>query len=138
MLFDDVDRKNAIKQAARGYYFYEWLSAVAIYEATGYQSLIGKYAARSHEAKWRKFVDIAPRSVIALLTEDRRHGKTQGPDLFVYRPDKSDWFFVEAKGPTDRLRPPQAKLFGELERASGRAIRLARFHWLRTGRDKGS
>ena len=32
MLFDDVDKRLAIKQAARGYYFYEWLSAVTIYE----------------------------------------------------------------------------------------------------------
>ena len=59
--------------------------------------------------------------------KDRGYGGTQGPDLFVYKPDATDWFFVEVKGLTDRMRAPQKKLFEELGRVSGRAVRVAKF-----------
>ena len=87
MLFDDDDRRNAIKQAARGLYFYEWLTAMAIYENSGYLSLITKYAFPSHKRKWRIFSEIAPQRVLTLLSrdKDRGYGGTQGPDLFVYK-----------------------------------------------------
>ena len=95
MLFDDVDKRNAIKQAARGLYFYEWLTAMAVYENSGHLSLITKYAFRSHKRKWRIFNEIAPQRVLTLLSrdKDRAYGGTQGPDLFVYKPDATDWFF---------------------------------------------
>ena len=129
MLFDDDDKRNAIKQAARGLYFYEWLTAMAIYENSGYLSLITKYAFPSHKRKWRIFNEIAPQPVLTLLSrdKDRGYGGTQGPDLFVYKPDATDWFFVEVKGLTDRMRPPQKKLFEELERVSDRAVLVAKF-----------
>jgi hypothetical protein len=129
MLFDDDDKRNAIKQAARGLYFYEWLTAMAIYENSGYLSLVTKYAFPSHKKKWRIFNEIAPQPVLKLLSrdKDRGYGGTQGPDLFVYKPDATDWFFVEVKGLTDRMRPPQKKLFEELELVSGRDVLVAKF-----------
>ena len=131
MLFDDVDQRNAVQQATRGYYFYEWISAATIYETTGYLSLVGKYASESHPAKRDQFNKTAPAEIVALMTEHERFGKTLGPDLFVYQPGKPDWFFVEAKGPTDKLRRSQAKLFEELENVSERQIKVARFCRLR-------
>lgn len=134
MLFDEVDKQNATKQAARGYYFYEWLSAIAIYETTGYRSLVTKYAARSHVAKWRRFTKMVPQDVLELVSPGRSDGSSkfrgQGPDLFVYRPGKADWFFVEAKGPTDKLRESQIKLFTALEDASNTTVKLANVFWL--------
>jgi hypothetical protein len=91
--------------------------------------LITKYAFPSHKRKWRIFNEIAPQPVLTLLSrdKDRGYGGTQGPDLFVYKPDATDWFFVEVKGLTDRMRPSQEKLFKKLGRESDRPVRVAKF-----------
>lgn len=53
-------------------------------------------------------------------------GEPQCPDLLVYAPDRSDWFFVEVKGPRDRLRPKQRDYFDELTSVTGRPWFVAR------------
>ena len=77
---------------------------------------------------------MVPQDVLELVSrnEGDRSDKFrgQGPDLFVYKPGKADWFFVEVKGPTDRIRDSQAELFKALEDASGRTVKLANFFWL--------
>ena len=137
MLFDEQDRTKAIKQAARGYYFFEWTTAVHIYEKLGLRSLFGQYASLSHVGKQKIFERIAPTDVVDTLRERTKFGRTLGPDLFVYKDDGSDWFFVEAKSPRDTLREPQRRLFARLEQASGRHIRVVRFQ-RRVSSDAGS
>jgi hypothetical protein len=52
---------------------------------------------------------------------------TQCPDLLVYTPDRSEWFFCEVKGPQDKLRGKQIDFFQELERVSGKRIKVVNF-----------
>ena len=49
--------------------------------------------------------------------------ESQCPDLALYLPDFSDWFFCEVKGPTDRLSPAQKRYFSRLEDVSGKPVR---------------
>ena len=70
-------------------------------------------------------------AVQELLDARKEWGGTQGPDLLMYAPDFSDWFFCEAKGPRDTLSERQRDLFAALAQASGRAVRLVEFRRLR-------
>jgi hypothetical protein len=47
------------------------------------------------------------------------------PDLLVYKPDLSDFYFCEVKGPRDRVRSVQAGFFRKLEERLGRPVHLA-------------
>lgn len=51
-------------------------------------------------------------------------GETQPPDLFVYKPDKSEWFFYEVKSPRDGFKPKQLAYFKELECGTGHPLRV--------------
>ena len=83
MLFDELDRAKAIKQAARGYYFFEWTTAVLVYKELGLKSLFGQYASKKHQEKLAIFRRIAPPRVVELLCERKQQfGRTLGPDLF--------------------------------------------------------
>ena len=101
---------------------------------TGYRSLVTKYASRSHEAKWRQFNKMVPQDVLELVSRNAgkrsREFQGQGPDLFVYKPGTADWYFVEVKGPTDKIRPSQAKLFKALEKTSERPVKIVKYFWL--------
>jgi hypothetical protein len=106
-LFDKDDIKLARSQAPKfHYHFYEWLGAVLLYEATGYYSLIA-----GKDKFNRIMVDSAGT-----------------PDLLVYSPDKKDWFFCEAKGPRDKLRPNQIAKFRELSKLTGKDVCLIKFY----------
>jgi hypothetical protein len=126
MLFDERDLMLATNQPKN--HFFEWLAAVVVYETTGWLSLVEKYQFRGeHPAKYAIFAALVPEGVRHLLAESRYFGDRQGPDLFVYAPDKADWFFCEVKGGADKLRESQATLFATLQRLSGRPVRLITF-----------
>ena len=55
----------------------------------------------------------------------------QGPDLLAYAPDHSNWFFIEVKGPSDRLRPVQRDYFAAVAEVTGRPVYQVRFRALR-------
>jgi hypothetical protein len=46
-------------------------------------------------------------------------GRRQAPDLLVYAPDLSEFYFCEVKGPKDRLRPVQIEYFRAMAKAAG-------------------
>lgn len=54
----------------------------------------------------------------------------QGPDLLMYSPDESNFFFCEVKGPNDRLRPKQEKYFAAIAEAVAQQIELLCFREL--------
>ena len=58
----------------------------------------------------------------------------QCPDLLVYHPDLSDWFFCEVKGPRDSLRPEQIELFREMEHTTGKDVYVVNFGELKNHR----
>jgi hypothetical protein len=125
MLFEGQDRVLAEHQPKN--HFFEWLGAIRIYEETGWLSLLEKYQFRQHARKHELFTSLVPHNVSHLLTDSHFFGARQGPDLFVYAPDRTDWFFCEVKGGPDRLRETQSTLFATLERITGRPVRLIRF-----------
>jgi hypothetical protein len=124
-LFDEQDVKLAQNQ--RDAHFYEWLAAILLFEATGYCSLVEKYDSRSHIKKIEVFARLVPSTVREYICEEINGG---APDLFVYDPMGSDWFFCEVKGPTDTVRPGQAACWHRLSELSGREVRLLRFEYI--------
>jgi len=105
MLFDGDDQNVLTTAHQRKYHFLEWLSAILIFESTGYLCLVEKYTAKSHPAKRKKLQSVLPEKLFEWLC---LNGSGQ-PDLFAYQPATGDWFFCEVKGKTDRIRENQRK-----------------------------
>lgn len=121
-LFDVDDVRIATNQ--RNGHFVEWLAAVLLFESTGYHSLVEKYGCKSHPRKLEPYRSRVPVDVREYLDEEIDGG---APDLFVFDPAGTDWFFCEVKGPTDRVRAIQTSCWKTLERMSGRDVRLLQF-----------
>jgi hypothetical protein len=118
-LFDGLDVHFARTQPTA--HFFEWLTAILLYEATGYLSL-QEYILRTHPRKRAIFESRVSKKIFRDVDYD------QGglPDLFVYSPRFRDWFFCEVKGGPDGIRPNQIKRFGELEKLTGKKPVLVR------------
>jgi len=102
-LFDTEDLKLLNTPHQRTYHFFEWLSAILLYEATGYRSLVEGYTAKTHPDKRRQLERVVGPEIFQEL-DKRQSGQ---PDLFVYRMETKSWFFCEVKGPGDRMRKNQ-------------------------------
>jgi hypothetical protein len=129
-LFDSLDIEIARHQAPRekgGQHFFEWLAAILIYESTGHLSLVESYQAKRHKRKQELLRKILPDPVHSLVTNGDGVSHAQAPDLLVYSPDCTSYFFCEAKGPRDRLRSVQSEYFETLALAAKRPILIARF-----------
>jgi hypothetical protein len=122
-IFDSDDIRLARSQGVLGYKFYEWLSAVTIFNTTGYLSLIEKYDMPSHFRKYNKFKEIIDGVVFDYIVSKKEKG-TQPPDLFCFDEISKDWFFVEVKGKNDRLSQEQTSYFANIEKLSKREIRV--------------
>jgi hypothetical protein len=113
-LFDEEDRRLCESQC--DYHFFECLAAILIYEATGYLSLVEKYETKKHTRKIQTFRRIVSPEIFSLMEKDSRGA----PDLFVYAPDESDWYFCEVKGGPDTLKENQLRMFKRLYDLCGR------------------
>ena len=102
-LFDAEDLKLLTTPHQRMYHFFEWLSAIVLYEATGYRSLVEGYTAKTHPGKRERLEWMVGPEMFRWLDA---HQSGQ-PDLFVYRMETKSWFFCEVKGPGDRMRENQ-------------------------------
>ena len=127
MLFDADDQQLALGQASMGYHFYEWLAAILLHETSGFHALVGKYQFSKHSRKQEIARTILPEEVQAILHDTATHGRTQGPDLLMFAPDYSAFFFCEVKGPHDTVKPAQRRLFEALAGATGRDIGVLKF-----------
>jgi hypothetical protein len=130
-LFDEDDLRLAKTQAGGGYHFYEWLAAILLYQRTGYLSLVEKYQSKNHKRKQlivKQFNSPELFQALAYRSEDSAYGC---PDLLVYAPDFSDWYFCEVKGGTDRMRPAQERHYQALQELTGKPIRLVKFRLVR-------
>lgn len=129
-LFDEDDLRLAQgPQGPKGYHFVEWLAAIVLHHTTGYLSLVSKYEFRAHPAKQRIVAQLLAPEIRGALRDRVEHGSAQAPDLLMYAPDLSDWFFCEVKGPGDVLRPQQVRKFDALATMTGRPVRLLRLRW---------
>lgn len=109
-LFDEDDERVLSTEHQRRYHFFEWLSAVLLFEATGYVSLVEKYTTKSHPKKREKLQELVSPSLFKWLCEN----EPGQPDLFVYHPLTKDWFFCEVKGGADRIRDNQIAWMSDL------------------------
>ena len=126
-IFDARDIESAKTQGRAGYHFNEWLAAVILYQSFGYLSLIEKYELPSHERKHELFRRLLPKKLYeSVLDYTGIYRGTQAPDLLVYAPDFSSWFFCEVKGKGDSLKPLQKAYFEHLVDISGQDIGLVR------------
>ena len=64
--------------------------------------------------------------LVGIVQEAIRVARQQAPDLLVYKPDFSDWFFCEVKGPHDHMRPVQSAFFEALSSLSSRPVYYVR------------
>ena len=115
-LFDDRDIELARSQP--NYHYFEWLSAVMLFEATGYLSLLENYTAKNHPKKLDKYKKIVPPD----LFEYTINNQSGLPDLFSYSPDEQHWIFCEVKGGPDKVRENQDTRIEKLEEITGKTI----------------
>lgn len=101
MIFDEADLDLAKNQPS--YHFFEWLSAVLLYEATGWLSLVESYTAGTHPDKRDKLRIMVGEDILREL-DLQQSGQA---DLFVYQPGTDQWFFCEVKGGPDKERDNQ-------------------------------
>lgn len=69
-----------------------------------------------------------PDDLFKLVTNHKtQFGGTQSPDLFVYSPDYSEWFFCEAKGNRDKVTKTQKEYFNALGEVAHKPVRIIQF-----------
>lgn len=118
-IFDE--REVAIAEHQEGGHFYEWFGAVHIYEQTGWLSLVESYQFKCQAWKREILRKLGAHNLISFFDGLGRagFGRMQAPDLLVYAPDYSEYYFCEVKGPTDNLRDRQKAYFAAMAAASG-------------------
>ena len=124
-MFDEHDYRLALDQ--QGFHFFEWLAAVLLRESTGYHSLMEKYETAKHTRK----VEIFKRTVDLETFDFVMSNRAGVPDLFVYQPETTNWFFCEVKGRSDRPSARQSKIHDCLEKISKRSVRILRLKEVR-------
>jgi hypothetical protein len=107
----DVDDFRRAKNRTRPYYFFEWLGAIVLYHSMGYYSLVTKYQTDARKCAILKKT-VSATVLDLLLNRGVAWGRAQGPDLFVYAPDFSDWFFCEMKRTREGSHGRQDGYFG--------------------------
>lgn len=132
MLFDEDDLRIAQAQAEMGYHFFEWLAAILIFHSFGLYSLVEQYQFRIHSKKQEILSKLTTKKVITFMQSHPDFGNVQCPDLLVYSPDYSDWYFCEVKGPNDKMRNNQIDFFKELSNKSKKPIKVVEFKTLNT------
>jgi hypothetical protein len=128
MLFGSHDVRLARTQ--RRNHYYEWLAAVLLYHTGGYISLQKYEFPRASREKSTTLKRVLGTDACEWLYGRQRRRAVQCPDLLAFRPDLTEAFFVEAKGPTDRLRAVQETFFEELTERTGNPVKLITFYEL--------
>lgn len=128
-----------------GFGFFETLAVIVLHHATGYlpggsgdfrfppptKKEIAEGRRDKFDVMRHKGIaeEVLPAKVLDVVRDQTESG-TQAPDLLMYAPDYSDWFFCEVKGPGDRWQPGQPEKFASIAEASGKPIWLLQFKWM--------
>ncbi|MGO9315801.1 MAG: VRR-NUC domain-containing protein [Syntrophobacteraceae bacterium] len=117
-IFDEQEVRIAANQA--GGHFFEWFGAVHLYETTGWLSLVESYQFKMQKWKRNVLQELGASELLRFFDSQGKagFGRRQAPDLLVYAPDLSEFYFCEVKGPTDRLRPAQIEYFNAMSTAA--------------------
>ena len=127
-VFDDDDLRLARKRWSSGRHYFEWAAARHLHLQSGWSVLVAKYEFRNHARK-RAVVDRMLSREVLEVVRGRSPGRAQAPDLFVYAPDETDFYFCEVKGPRDGLRVAQREKFARLAECTGKRVRIQACEW---------
>jgi hypothetical protein len=120
-LFDEEDLRLAISQGRLGYGLIEWLGAIFFHHLTGYHALVGKYQFGNHKRKRAVLKELGGDALLDVLrARQPGFGNAQGPDLLMFSPDRSAFFFGEIKGSKEPFTPSQERFFQFLEQTGHR------------------
>ena len=123
-LFDDDDLRLTVTQGWT--HFWEWFAAVHVYETTGAHSLVEKYGCRTHPGKLEPYKLLLSEPERAILDAICGANHVQSPDLLIYEPDMSRYWFAEVKGPGDRVTAKQRASHDAIERELGVQVEIIR------------
>jgi len=122
-LFGPEDLETAsVPQAKGAGPFFEWAAAVRLYETRGYHSLLKDYASPLSPRKQELARTLCGEESAGFM--EAAAAKSQFPDLLVFTPDHSEWFFCEVKGPGDIVRKSEETFFPTLAGKTGAGIFL--------------
>lgn len=121
-IFDEQEVRIAVNQPEG--HFFEWFAAVHLYETTGWLSLVESYQFKIQKWKRNVLQKLGASELVKFFDSQGKagFGRRQAPDLLVYAPDLSEFYFCEVKGPTDRLSPVQIEYFKAVSIAAGKDV----------------
>lgn len=123
-LFEEQDLALTVTQPDK--HFFEWLAAVCLFHRDGVHALVEKYGFANHPRKVRLVDELLGSRAEVVRGLYSQHG-VQPPDLLVFAPDMSRYWFAEAKGPDDRVRDSQETSHRILQDSLGVDIEVIRF-----------
>ena len=127
-LFDDKQLQWAHGQAKYGYHFFEWMGKILLHTATGYLPMGGnEYRIRPQNRKTQQLEKTVSPEALDLIEHCLAIYHCQAPDLLMYAPDYSDYFFCEVKGNSDRLSQAQLKFYLDLQSTTGKPVYILYF-----------
>ena len=106
-IFDRDDLRLAMNQAR--YHFCEWFAAIHLFHREGAHSLVEQYVYQNHPAKVARMATLLSERERKTLDAIRVAHAVQLPDLFVFVPKTSRYWFAEVKGPRDHLSTKQSR-----------------------------
>jgi len=104
-VFDDDDLRQPRNQPTK--HFFEWLAAIHLYHRDGAFALVEKYGYRNHDRKVQCLDVVLGTEGAEFVRGLKSVHHVQPPDLFLYVPGTSRYWFAEVKGPTDALSSKQ-------------------------------
>ena len=123
-LFDGDDLRLTVTQPWT--HFWEWYAAIHVFQRDHAHSLVEKYGCRSHPDKQATYAALLRDDERAMLDEICAAHHVQSPDLLSYLPDLSRYWFVEVKGPGDRLSAGQRASHDAIEERLGVKVEVIR------------
>ena len=104
-LFDADDLRLTANQPKN--HFCEWFAAIHLFHRERAHSLVEKYVYQSHPSKVTRLATLLCDRERRILAAIRATCGVQPPDLLVYVPGTTRYWFAEVKGPGDRLSAKQ-------------------------------
>ena len=121
-VFDDQDLRVALSQPR--YHFFEWLGALHYHEK-GYSVLVGKYFLQRNERRLKKLLQVLNEGDPSFRSF-RTALSALPPDLLIYG-KRRRFFFVEVKGPRDRMSDRQRQAFRAIAQRFSTEVRILKF-----------
>jgi hypothetical protein len=120
-IFDENDLELAVSQPRN--HFCEWYTAIHLFQKEHALALVEKYDIQKHGRKYHLFVKHLSVSQRNTLFKIRQEFGVQLPDLFVIGASGDCWF-VEVKGPGDRISEMQRRSHEAITSKLGIPVRI--------------